>query len=190
MLKLSFKFISVRRIPFSSAISKSDFLRDPNGAVIVYTDGACRGNGRNNAKAGIGVWFNSNHPLNVSAPVDCRPTSNNAEIQAATMAILQAYSANVKEMIIHTDSQFLIKCVTLWMPKWKTNGWISSTKKNVKNKDELIKLDSAISKMDIVKWQHIPGHSGSEGNELAHKLAQDGALLYKNTDDCAIMAEV
>lgn len=39
------------------------FNRDDNGFVIVYTDGACEGNGQKNAKAGIGVWFGQNHPL-------------------------------------------------------------------------------------------------------------------------------
>lgn len=68
-----------------------NFLYSDIGFVKVYTDGACTKNGKMGAKAGIGVWFNEDHPLNVSAPVKGPPTNNTAEIQAARIAITQAY---------------------------------------------------------------------------------------------------
>lgn len=40
-----------------------EFLIDDNEYVIVYTDGACENNGKNNAAAGFGVYFNDDHPL-------------------------------------------------------------------------------------------------------------------------------
>lgn len=43
--------------------SHEGFILGRDGFVIVYTDGACSNNGRNNAKAGLGVWFNHKNPL-------------------------------------------------------------------------------------------------------------------------------
>ncbi|RZF44959.1 hypothetical protein LSTR_LSTR001920 [Laodelphax striatellus] len=131
----------------------SGFLISPDGVVIVYTDGACSNNGRSGARAGIGVWFNHSHPLNVAAPVRGRPTNNNAEIQAATEAIRQASKAGVRRLHIFTDSQFLINCITEWIYKWKRNDWVTTEGKPVKNKIELVELDECIqTMMDCVIW--------------------------------------
>lgn len=87
-----------------------------NGYVDVYTDGACASNGRSDARAGIGVYWGDNHPLNVSEPVSGRATNNCGEIQAATRAIQQAEQHGVERITINTDSKFLIKSATEWMP--------------------------------------------------------------------------
>ncbi|XP_075221758.1 uncharacterized protein LOC142324724 [Lycorma delicatula] len=156
------------------------FLINPFGAVVVYTDGACSNNGRPDAKAGIGVWFNFNHPLNVSAPVRGRATNNNAEIQAATAAILQASTAGIRHLHIYTDSHFLINCITNWIYKWKKNNWTNATGRPVINKVELVELDNSINAfMDSVIWTYVKGHSGDVGNTAADELARQGALEYK-----------
>ena len=49
----------------------------------------------------------------------CRQTNNVAEIQAGIVAIRQAVAARRSKLVIHTDSQFLISCVTQWMQGWK-----------------------------------------------------------------------
>lgn len=48
-----------------SSTTSIPFRVDSDGYVVVYTDGACSGNGTGgkNVKAGIGVWFNDGHPL-------------------------------------------------------------------------------------------------------------------------------
>jgi ribonuclease HI len=159
--------------------STENFLTDANGLVLVYTDGACSNNGKYGAKAGIGVWFNHNHPLNVSAPVKGPPTNNNAEIQAARIAVTQARSAGIKKICVYTDSKFLINCITQWIHKWKKNKWQLSTGGEVKNKEELIKLDIAIQGLEFVQWEYVAGHRGIEGNEMADKLARKGAEMFK-----------
>ena len=55
----------------------------------------------------------------VSRVPTCRQTNNVAEIQAGVVAIRQAVVAERKKLVIHTDSQFLIDCVTKWMQGWK-----------------------------------------------------------------------
>ncbi|KAG8257360.1 Ribonuclease H1 [Homalodisca vitripennis] len=198
------------------------FIVDQEGFTIVYTDGACSNNGRTGAKAGVGVWFNHNHPLvraltlgfkeyvnwlcvsqststdprcqrvrelvvdfteyehwfNVAGPVEGTPTNNNAEIQAATRAIQQARLAGVRRLNIHTDSQFMISCITEWIKKWKRNNWMTTNGGQVKNKEQLIILDEAIKTLDAVKWTHVRGHTGHEGNECADALARSGATMY------------
>lgn len=92
------------------------FLEDSDGYVQVYTDGACSSNGRQGARAGIGVYWGDGHSLNTAEPVSGRATNNCGEIQAATHAVKQALQNGVTKLVINTDSQFLINSVTKWMP--------------------------------------------------------------------------
>ena len=157
------------------------FVVDADGLVQVFTDGACSGNGYKGAKAGVGVWFNHGHASNVAAPVVGRPTNNCAEIEAAIAALYSARAAGVSKLCINTDSQFMINCVTKWIKGWKKNGWKTAQKEEVKNKEELIKLDSLLSKDSAitVQWNHVRGHRGIEGNEEADRLARLGAKEYQ-----------
>ncbi|CAK9796381.1 Ribonuclease H1 [Anthophora plagiata] len=161
-------------ICIESKKASGDYIIDSDGYVNVYTDGACSSNGRKNARAGIGVWFGDDHPLNVSETVVGRATNNMAEIQAVTVAAKQAKKANIKNLKINTDSQFLISCITKWMPKWKANGWMTSSNKPVINKVELIEMEKAIESLNVV-WNHVNGHVGIYGNEMADKLARAGS---------------
>ena len=157
------------------------FVVDGDGLVQVFTDGACSANGYKVARAGVGVWFNHGHASNVSAPVLGRPTNNCAEIEAAIAAVYAARAAGISKLCINTDSQFMIDCMTKWVKSWKKNGWKTAVKEDVKNKEELIKLDSLLSKDSsvTVQWNHVRGHRGIEGNEEADRLARAGAKEYK-----------
>lgn len=157
--------------------SPGKFIIDNTDYVNVYTDGACSSNGHKGARAGIGVWFGDDHPLNVSQAVVGRATNNMAEIQAVTIAARQARKAGIKNLKINTDSQFLISCINNWMPKWKANGWKTVTNKPVTNKVELIEMEEALKSLNII-WNHVNGHVGIYGNEMADKLARAGCLKY------------
>lgn len=145
----------------------------------VYTDGACSNNGRNGASAGAGVWWGEGHPDNTSAPVYGRQTNNNAEIQAAEIAVRQAGERGYDSVTVHTDSEFTVKCQEQWVPKWESNGWRTSNGEPVKNREELQSLNQAVreSGMDV-QFQYTPGHSGIRGNEEADRLARRGANRY------------
>ncbi|XP_066156967.1 ribonuclease H [Euwallacea fornicatus] len=157
---------------------KEDFPME-NGYVVVYTDGACEQNGKSNARAGIGVWFSDRHPLNISAPVIGRATNNVAEIQAPTKALYILKEKGFKKVKIMTDSQFTINCITKWIKKWKRNQWKLTGGGPVKNKEELIKLDTICAQFEHIKWEYCAGHSGIKGNEEADKLAKQGVLQYQ-----------
>ena len=124
---------------------------DSEGFLNVYTDGACAFNGKHGARAGVGVWFSPSHPLNVSAPVEGPATNNNAEIQAAWVALELAAAAGHRRVLIHTDSKFVINCATMWMAKWQKNGWTLSSGGPVKNRTQLEALDRAMENMEV-KW--------------------------------------
>ncbi|NXC39181.1 RNH1 Ribonuclease, partial [Penelope pileata] len=146
--------------------------------AVVYTDGCCSGNGRNRARAGIGVYWGPGHPLNISERLPGRQTNQRAEIHAACKAIEQAKSQNIKKLIIYTDSKFTINGITSWVDNWKTNGWRTSSGGSVINKEDFQRLDD-LSKGIEIQWMHIPGHAGFQGNEEADRLAREGASKQK-----------
>ncbi|XP_044015361.1 ribonuclease H1-like [Aphidius gifuensis] len=154
------------------------FKYDSNGRVDIYTDGACSGNGYKNAKAGYGVYFGDNHFANISKPVKGRATNNNAEIQAVTEAVKIAKNHGLKKIRINTDSEFLINCSTKWMAGWKRKGWKTSSGHAVINREELEEMDKALQTMDV-EFNHVRGHAGIHGNEMADSLARLGAEEYK-----------
>uniref|UniRef100_T1J8V2 Ribonuclease H1 n=1 Tax=Strigamia maritima TaxID=126957 RepID=T1J8V2_STRMM len=140
--------------------------------ISIYTDGACEANGSTGAKGGIGVYWGPNHRLNVSEPLGGRQTNNRAEIHAAIRAIKQAKSEGLKEINLHTDSQFLIKSITGWINKWKRNNWQLASGGPVKNKDDFEELDESLNGIKV-HWIHVKGHSGIAGNEAADELARN-----------------
>ncbi|XP_063296954.1 ribonuclease H1-like [Pelobates fuscus] len=142
--------------------------------TVVYTDGCCSRNGRLKARAGIGVYWGPNHPLNVAERLDGRQTNQRAEILAACKAIEVAKSQNITKLVLYTDSMFTINGITKWINSWKSKNWKLSTGQNVINREDFEKLDKLIEGIDI-KWMHIPGHAGFSGNEAADRLAREGA---------------
>jgi len=156
------------------------FTVNHEGFTEVYTDGACPNNGKGGARAGVGVWWGAAHPLNYSRrATGDKQTNNVAEIQAGIVAIRQAVAARRTKLLIHTDSQFLISCVTQWMQGWKKKGWVTASGQPVKNKDDLLVLDKLIqeNKGLQIRWNHVKGHSNVPGNEAADKLAVEGANM-------------
>uniref|UniRef100_A0A8C3PBP1 Ribonuclease H1 n=2 Tax=Chrysemys picta bellii TaxID=8478 RepID=A0A8C3PBP1_CHRPI len=143
-------------------------------SVVVYTDGCCSSNGRRKARAGVGVYWGPDHPLNTSDRLSGRQTNQRAEIHAACRAIEQAKSQNIKKLVLYTDSKFTINGITSWVDNWKNNGWRTSTGKDVINKEDFERLDKLSEGMEI-QWMHVPGHAGFTGNEAADRLAREGA---------------
>ncbi|KAJ1150082.1 hypothetical protein NDU88_002880 [Pleurodeles waltl] len=92
---------------YYSKPAKYSRVYNPEPAVV-YTDGCCASNGRSGARAGIGVYWGENHPLNVSERLSGRQTNQRAEIQAACTAVAQARSQNIKKLDVCTDSKFTI----------------------------------------------------------------------------------
>lgn len=143
---------------------------------IVFTGGACVNKGRGNPRAGIGVYWGPNHPLNVSERLPGRNTNNRAEIYAAVKAAEQARKQGLSELIVKTDSHFLVNSMTKWVPSWQKKGWKTAAGNDVINKEDFEDLIEA-SKGLMIHWVHVKGPQGAEGNECADKLALQGAAL-------------
>ncbi len=132
--------------------------------VIVYTDGACPGNGQGAQVAGAGVWFGPGDARNLSERVPGDATNNRAELYAAVRA-LEATEGTEHVRII-TDSQYLVNGMTSWVHDWVKKDFAS-----VKNADLFRRL-LALQQGRKVEWQYTPGHAGVEGNEQADLLAR------------------
>ena len=74
------------------------------------------------------------------------------------------------ELIITTDSKYVKNGITEWIHNWKKNGWRTAAKKEVKNKELWIELDSLIQ-IHSISWDWVKGHSGHPENERADLLA-------------------
>ncbi|KAM6915520.1 ribonuclease H1 [Xenentodon cancila] len=157
-----------------SSTESTDRFTYMGDAVVVYTDGCCSANGQNGARAGIGVYWGPNHPLNVAERLEGRQTNQRAEIQAACKALEQAKENNIKKLVLYTDSKFTINGVTSWVKNWKLNGWRLKSGGQITNKDDFVKLDRLNMELEVV-WMHIPGHAGYHGNEEADRLSREGA---------------
>ncbi|XP_013783903.1 ribonuclease H1-like [Limulus polyphemus] len=162
-----------RRRVLPPGVSLESLKLNPDELVHVYTDGACSSNGRRGARAGIGVFWGADHPLNVSERLPGRQTNNRAEIHAAVRALDQAQSLGLKNLVLYTDSAFLIKGITMWIKKWKRNGWKLTTGESVKNQEDFEALDEVLKGLNV-KWIHVRGHRGIHGNEAADRLAVAG----------------
>ena len=100
---------------------------------------------------------------------DQHTTNNKMELTAAIKAL--EYFEIKKDLIIYTDSKYVKDGIESWIINWKKNGWKTSAKKEVKNKELWIQLDNQILNHKI-NWHWIKGHSGNTYNEEADRLAR------------------
>jgi ribonuclease HI len=98
-------------------------------------------------------------------------TNNRMEL----MAVIEALGALTRscDVVIHTDSTYVMKGITEWIHSWKAKGWKTAAKEPVKNVDLWKRLDVLVAGHRI-KWVWVKGHSGHDGNERADKLANKG----------------
>ena len=98
-------------------------------------------------------------------------TNNRMELTAA----IEALNALKRpcDVLLHTDSKYVMDGIRSWLPNWKKRGWKTASKKPVKNQDLWQALDEAQSRHDVA-WKWVKGHSGNDGNEEADRLANLG----------------
>ncbi len=137
-------------------------------AVVLYTDGACRGNP---GPGGWGVLMQYGQKRKELYGGEDQTTNNRMELMAA-IAGLEALKRTC-QVDIYTDSQYVRKGITEWIHGWKKNGWKTSAKKDVKNRDLWQRLDDSIAR-HRVNWHWVKGHAGHPGNERADALANLG----------------
>ena len=136
--------------------------------VIIYTDGACRGN------PGPGGWGALIRFDSVEKEIfggQANTTNNQMELSAAIEGLSTLTEpCNVE---LFTDSKYVMDGITQWIQNWKKNNWRTAAKKDVKNKELWQKLDQLIAQHQV-QWRWVKGHSGDAGNEAADLLANKG----------------
>lgn len=149
------------------------FRYNTTGSAIVYTDGSCLANGRDNPLASIGVFFGPLSKLNVSRklPSVYTPSNNCAEIVAVTTAFRLCKNNLINKIELRTDSKYLIECILQHVPVWLSNGWTKTNGKPVVNATELKELLAEKAGMEVI-WVHVPGHSHDAGNRYVDFLAR------------------
>ena len=135
--------------------------------VIIYTDGACRGNP---GPGGWGALLRYGRHEKELCGSDPDTTNNRMELLAAVEALKSL--KRPCQVDLHTDSEYLRRGVTEWLAGWKAHGWRTSGKKAVKNQDLWRDLDEAIQPHQI-EWHWLRGHAGQRENERVDKLARD-----------------
>lgn len=141
--------------------------------VHVYTDGACSGNPGPGGWGAIIRFGKIEKELSGGAP---HTTNNRMELMAATEA-LKALTKPC-HVVLHTDSQYVLKGMTEWLAGWKRKGWKNSQNKPVENREYWEALEAA-AKPHTIKWVWVKGHAGHPENERADQLAVAESLKFK-----------
>jgi ribonuclease HI len=151
---------------------------------IVFADGACSGNP---GPGGWGAIVATDLRVIELGGFSTETTNNRMEMEAVLHALEKIEAAKGEgEIVIYTDSNYLIQGITKWVAGWKRKNWQTIGREDVKNKDLWIKLDEIITRLKQTykfKWVHVAGHSGIPGNERVDEIATsfsygDGAKLF------------
>lgn len=134
-------------------------------AVEIFTDGACSGNPGPGGWGAILRWRGHEKELSGAEP---ETTNNRMELMAAIRALESL--KRPMDVALTTDSQYVRKGITEWLPMWHKRGWKTASKKPVKNADLWQRLEAA-AREHRVSWHWIKGHSGHAENERADRLA-------------------
>ena len=140
-----------------------------SAVVDIFTDGACLGNPGPGGWGVILRWRGVERELSGGAP---DTTNNRMELTAAIRG-LEALTRPVPARI-HTDSTYVRDGITTWIHRWKRNGWRTTGRRPVQNKDLWQELDAVLGDREV-NWHWVRGHAGHPENERADALARAAA---------------
>ena len=138
--------------------------------VVIYTDGACKGNP---GPGGWGALLTMGGTEKELFGGELGTTNNRMEMTA----VIEALSALKRpcQVTLYIDSQYVLKGATEWLRGWKAKGWRTAAKEPVKNVDLWQKIDTLLtSGGHTIDWKWVRGHTGDVGNERADALANKG----------------
>lgn len=136
--------------------------------VVVYTDGACKGNPGPGGWGALLRWQGHEKELFGGE----RATTNNRMELTAVIEALSALKSRC-EVAVYTDSAYVKNGITTWIHGWRQRGWRTADKKPVKNVELWQRLE-ALAAQHQVQWHWVRGHAGDPGNERADALANRG----------------
>jgi ribonuclease HI len=141
--------------------------------VVIYTDGACKGN------PGVGGWGavlrSGAHEKEIFGG-EPSTTNNRMELTAVIRALEHLKRSSDVELF--TDSQYVKNGIESWIHGWKRNGWKTADRKAVKNEDLWRELE-ALAQYHRITWHWVRGHADDEGNLRADALANQGVKAVR-----------
>jgi ribonuclease HI len=152
----------------------------------VFTDGACKSNGKSGAQASYAGWFPDNKEWSFATkmPSNEQQTNQRAELKAIYDSVKIVYEKCPDVSLeIYTDSQYSKNCLTLWLTSWVKKGWKTTEGGEVKHRDLIEPLNEMLTKIKEYKIIHVKAHTGGKdelsiNNEIVDKMAT-GILLEK-----------
>ena len=150
--------------------------------IRVFTDGACRSNGKANAEAGYAGYFpdNKDWSFAIKMPESEMQTNQRAELKAihdSVDIIFEKCGAPAETAIqIYTDSMYSKNCLTTWLPGWMKNKWRTAEGTDVKHRDLIEHLSLRLTKFKEYTITYVKAHTGktdelSIGNDIVDKMA-------------------
>jgi len=134
--------------------------------IIIFTDGATSNNQiKGNRKGGIGVFFGDNDSKNISLPLEetktFKVTNQVCELLACIKAIEKVISTGKigkNNIIINTDSMYIVNTINEWAERWEKNNWKKSDNKPIQNKELVIQLYYLSLNLNV-KFNHVKAHT-------------------------------
>ena len=139
--------------------------------IKIYTDGSCEPNPGPGGWAAV-IYLGQDEKVITGSEMET--TNNRMELRAALEALLAVEPSSTIELF--TDSEYLKRGITEWMPTWKARNW-KRKKGKLANVDLWKALDAALGK-HTVEWMWVKGHAGHPGNERADRLARRAMKRY------------
>jgi len=140
---------------------------------LIFADGACSGNPGPGGYGAILRVDGNEIELSGSEP---ETTNNRMELMAVIAALESLQSPSNVRVI--TDSNYVVKGMTEWLPNWLRNNWRNSQNRPILNRDLWERL-LKVSNKHQVSWHWIRGHDGHPENERCDKLATEAIKKQK-----------
>lgn len=149
----------------------------------IFVDGACSGN------PGAGGWgfvvvANKEAIFEQNGCGEGFTTNNIMELTAIREAL--TFAINTRDIFhwtgvcVYCDSAYCVNGLTQWIEGWKRNGWLTSAKQPVKNKELWQQIDALVQRFpNFITFQKVKGHANNEYNEIADRLAVAGRKMYE-----------
>lgn len=136
--------------------------------TTIYTDGSSRGNP---GPGGYGAVLIMGDKVLEIGGREIMTTNNRMELTGCIQALsILPSEFSSKTITLYSDSEYVVKGMTLWIQGWQKKGWRTASKKEVLNRDLWEKLLSVSQGKDI-KWLHVDGHADNEGNNRCDVIA-------------------
>ncbi|HYE70043.1 MAG TPA: ribonuclease HI [Aquabacterium sp.] len=142
-------------------------------AVVIYTDGACKGNP---GPGGWGAWLRWGEHEKELFGGEPSTTNNRMELTAVIEAL--SVLKRPTPVAVYTDSEYVKNGITTWIKGWKNRGWRTADNKPVKNQELWQRLDALVAQHQV-SWHWVRGHTGDPGNERADELANRGCAAVR-----------